>query len=275
MALLFALSWTIWASTASAQALISVAERSRSAVVHLSVYDGAGHESTSGSGFFVSPDGRLVTNQHVIADAFRVVARLEGGRELEIEGVLAADAERDLAILKAPGGGHPHLELGVLRDVRAGQPVAVIGSPAGFSGSLSTGIVSAVREQGLDAGALGGVHSARSWQLQITAPISPGSSGSPILSEQGKVIGVAVGVVELGQALNFGVSADSARELLDEIAPGAEPKSFADLQRGEVQQNLLISALGLGAAALIGFAIYRLGRRGGGKKSGVSGLVKR
>lgn len=266
-AVLVCIAGCLASGRAHSESLAAVAERTRNAVVHLAVYDGSGRQASTGSGFFVSADGRVVTNHHVIEDAFRVTATLEGGRELEAEGLLAADPVRDLAVLKLPGSGHPHLRLGRLSQVKPGQPVAVIGSPVGLTGSLSTGIVSAVREQGLDAGPPRETHSSRAWQLQITAPISPGSSGSPILAQDGVVIGVAVGIVDFGQALNFGVSADYASELLASIEPDAKPESFANLQRGQVRDNLLISALGIGTAALVGWAIWRFGARKSKQKS--------
>jgi S1-C subfamily serine protease len=266
-AVLLCIAALLAAAPARSESLAAIAERAKSAVVHLNVYDGSGRQASTGSGFFVSADGRVVTNHHVIEDAFRVTATLEGGRELEAEGLLAADPVRDLAILDFAGDGYPFLRLGSIHQVKAGEPVAVIGSPIGLAGSLSTGIVSAVREQGLDAGRPRETHSARAWQLQITAPISPGSSGSPILSQNGVVIGVAVGIVDFGQALNFGVSADAAAELLAGISPDATPESFADLQRGQVRDNLLVSALGIGTAALVGWAIWRFGSRKAKKKS--------
>lgn len=269
-AMLFALALS---PRAFAATLAELAERARPAVVHLNVFDEGGRANSSGSGFFVSAGGQLVTNHHVIEDAHRVTAKLEDGRELDVLGVLVDDPVRDLAILQVEGSGHSYLPLGSLNQVRPGDAIAVIGSPAGFSGTLSQGIVAAVRDQGLDGGPTE-IHSARAWQLQITAPISPGSSGSPILTKDGVVVGVAVGIVTVGQALNFGISADAVQELIAEITPETRPQSFVDRQRGELKRNLLISFVGLGAAAIVAWAISRF-MRAPRKRSRASDLIER
>lgn len=267
-----ALALALGGRVAEAEGFGDVAARAKRAVVHLRVMDGTGREIGTGSGFFITEGGRLMTNHHVIEDAARAVARLDGGREVEVAGVLGSDPVRDLAVLQVPGSGYPHLALGSAASIRPGDEIAVIGSPAGFAGSLSTGVVAAVRTEGLDGGA-DEVHSARAWTLQITAPISPGSSGSPILTKDGVVVGVAVGVVGYGQALNFGVSADAAQELAGSIAPGAEPKSLAELARAQVVRNLVISAIGIGGAAALAWLVARLLRKRPRRRSRVSDIV--
>lgn len=263
---------TLFSPRTPAAPLSELAARAKKAVVLLTIYDDAGRSSGSGTGFFVSPEGQLVTNHHVIEEAYRVTATLDNGQQVDVEGVLADDPVRDLAILKVTGSGYEYLRLGTIRQVRAGEEIAVIGSPAGFSGTLSTGIVAAVREHGLDGGA-SETHSARAWTLQISAPISPGSSGSPILTRDGVVVGVAVGIVTVGQSLNFGVSADAAQELLAKVSADSKPKTFADRQRGEVKKNLVISAVGLGATAIVVWALSRFLRRKPRKRSRASDLV--
>ena len=169
----------------------------------------------SGSGFFVSDDGLLVTNYHVIEKASRAVAKTNAGDELSIEGAACVDQKNDLAVLAAVifPGKVPFLRLGKSAQVDVGERVAVIGNPLGLGGSLSEGIVSAKRDSrsmvapqaSPDAGASGaGGHQ---W-LQITAAISPGSSGSPVLDTSGNVIGVASMKVLGGESLNFAVPAE-------------------------------------------------------------------
>lgn len=247
-------------SQAPAADLAALAERTRPAVVKLVARDAAGNELGNGTGFFVSAGGRIVTNHHVVRGAPNLVAILEGSREVRILGVLADDAESDLAVLQAEAGQYPILRLEDGRDPRVGEPVAVIGSPIGLAGTLSTGIVAAVREEGPDLGAHG---KAPSWTLQISAPISPGSSGSPVLAEDGRVVGVAVGLISVGQALNFAIPAKRVRELLSTIAADARPRPLAEVARGasKLGRNLAVSAvvfLLLGAGAWI--ALRRPGR---------------
>jgi S1-C subfamily serine protease len=221
--------------------LAALAEATRPAVVKLVAEDALGNEEGNGTGFFVSRDGRIVTNHHVVRGAPNLVALLEGKRRVRVLGVLAQDEENDLAVLQAAPGEYPSLRLEEERDPRVGEPVAVIGSPIGLEGTLSTGIVAAIREEGADLGAFGKV---TSWQLQITAPISPGSSGSPVLAEDGKVIGVAVGVVTAGQALNFAIPAKKARALLATIGADARPRPLAGpaSPSRRVGRNLAVSA---------------------------------
>lgn len=235
--------------------LAALAEKTRPAVVKLTAEDALGNEVGNGTGFFVTGDGRIVTNHHVVHGVPKLVALLEGGRRVEVVGVLAQDEENDLAVLQAAPGEYPFLRLEDGRDPRVGEPVAVIGSPIGLEGTLSTGIVAAIRAEGADLGALGRV---TSWQLQITAPISPGSSGSPVLEENGKVIGVAVGVLTVGQALNFAIPAKKASALLATVGPDARPRPLggAAAEGRRVGRNVAISAavfliLAIGAWAVL------------------------
>jgi S1-C subfamily serine protease len=243
------------AEPAFALPLQEIITRTEPAVVHVSVSDGRGGEVGTGSGFVVSGDGRVVTNHHVVDQAERVEVVFQGGRRVPALGVLAYDREADLAILQLEKGSYPTL---ALADVPAkqGDPVIVIGSPRGLSGTVSTGIVSAVRAEGAH---LGNDHR-RNWTLQLTAAVSPGSSGSPVMNEEGEVVAVTVGQA-YGQALNFGVPIDLLRKLLPTAAK--EPSPFRVLRGGRsLLTNLLISAGGLGAAALVVWvAAWILGRK--------------
>ncbi|MFT3912736.1 MAG: serine protease [Anaeromyxobacteraceae bacterium] len=231
----------------------SLSERAQPTVVKLVAEDARGQEESSGTGFFVSADGRIVTNHHVVEGASRLVALVQGGRRLAVVGVLARDEGSDLAVLQAEAGSYPFLTLGGDESLVVGTPVAVIGSPVGLEGTLSTGIVSAIRKNGTD------IHGEQkaSWQLQITAPISPGSSGSPVLLEDGRVVAVAVGKVLGGEGLNFAIPATLATALLARVAPGAKPEPLH--ASTALVRNLAISAVFF----LVIAAGFRLGRRTG------------
>jgi S1-C subfamily serine protease len=203
----------------------------------------------------ISEDGRLVTNFHVVKGAERVVATFASGAKSEVAGVWAADPKLDLAVLQLGPGPFSRIALSD-SDAKQGDEVTVIGSPRGLEGSVSTGIVSAIRREG--ALAMGGdedrhVTGAESWGLQITAPISPGSSGSPVLDATGRVLGVAVGQIEGGQALNFAVPVSKLRDLVRGIGPTSQLKPLDLLHEGtlSVRANLLISAAGFAAVALL------------------------
>lgn len=232
---------TVWALP-----LDQVIEKTKGSVAHISVVDSRGEEVSSGSGFVASTDGKLVTNYHVIAGVRKAVAIFADEAEVEIVGVVAADPHIDIAVLQLASNDRPALRLSE-RPAKQGDPVTVIGSPRGLSGTVSTGIVSALREKGLTAEGADGAEP--SWQLQITAALSPGSSGSPILDENGEVVGVAVGVHRGGQALNFGIPIAHARAALERAGP-AEPLS-GFRQGRSVAVNLLISAVGIGGVVLL------------------------
>jgi S1-C subfamily serine protease len=230
------------AGTARAESLESLSGKARASVALVTILDSAGGEVGSGSGFFVTDDW-LVTNHHVIADGERAQVALEGGRTAEVVGVLAQSETHDLAILKVKGGPYPPLRLSA-RAPEVGEQVAVIGSPLGLSTALSTGVVAAVRERGLAKEKLGREKpdpQLEAWGLQITAPISPGSSGSPILAATGDVIGVAVGNLVRGESLNFGVPVSHVHELMHEIerAGVVRPRP---LHQSQLLRNLAISA---------------------------------
>jgi len=146
-----------------------------------------------GSGFFVA-NRVIATNLHVIAGATSASAKLVGQEgTLPVIGIVAMDTARDLALLKIEGAGGLPVALGDSRATAVGDEVYVVGNPRGLEGTFSQGIVSGVRRIGSDT------------LLQITAPISPGSSGGPVLNNRGEVIGVAVASFEGGQNLNFAV----------------------------------------------------------------------
>jgi S1-C subfamily serine protease len=251
------------ARSSQASDLAKLAEKAKRSVVRLDVLDSRGRKVGVGSGFIVSSDGRIVTNHHVIDEAGGMVAVLHDGTKVPVAGVLRADEIRDVAVVQATGGGYQTLTLGSSKSIKAGEAVAVIGAPVGLEGTLSTGIVSAVRAEGpkLDTDERARF-SAEAWTVQITAPISPGSSGSPVIEvEQGTVIAVAVGQRRDGQALNFAVPIEHAAVLLSQIGPNDKPVPFSrNLTAPAVTRNLLISAaffLGLG---LVWWGVGRLRR---------------
>lgn len=183
--------------------LKALAKKARPAVMLLVVSDATGKEIATGTGFLVSKDGKLITNHHVIENGANVVAKAENGGRFSVLGVLADDGERDLALLALDGKDFKPLPLGSTSSVESGTRVAVIGSPLGLEGTLSEGIVSAVRD-----------YPTKSRWIQITAALSPGSSGSPVLSVSGDVIGVATAELREGQALNFAIPVEAVKELL-------------------------------------------------------------
>jgi S1-C subfamily serine protease len=166
---------------------------------------------SQGSGFIITSDGLAGTNYHVIKGAVQAVAQCCNGRIFEIRSIEGADLQKDLVLFQLYEQGStqkpqnlPHVTLGSSKDVTVGQKVIAIGSPQGLENTVSDGILSAFRDY----------KSVR--YLQITAPISPGSSGGPVLNESGKMVGVATFQLEQGQNLNFAVDAEHLRPLMDQ-----------------------------------------------------------
>lgn len=178
-------------------------EQVRQAVVTIVTQDAAGRPLAQGSGFFRAPDAYLVTNRHVLVGAASARVTSSTGRTYLVEYVVADDAQHDLVLLRiaAPRSTLPTIRLADSTP-RVGEPVFVVGAPLGLEATVSDGIVSAVRS----LPEFGEV-------IQVTAPISPGSSGSPVMNGRGEVIGIATAGIE-GQSLNFAIPASRARALI-------------------------------------------------------------
>ncbi len=155
-----------------------------------------------GTGFVVRADGRIATNYHVIAGAREATLTIDK-KEYVVIDIVLLDRDHDLAVLHIAAKNLPVLPLGDSDKVKAGQSVIAIGHPLGLGNTVSNGLVSAVREveKGLQL-------------LQVSAPISPGSSGGPLLEEHGEVIGVSTLVTTGGQNLNFGMPINYVKQLL-------------------------------------------------------------
>jgi S1-C subfamily serine protease len=198
-----------------AQSLPELIRRVKPAVVAVVTYDAKGNTLLSGSGFFLRP-GEVVTNLHVVEGARRAEVRtLDGkGRVYPVGVVLATDEEGDLALLSVPVPAERARAVEMAQTVpEEGERIFVIGNPLRLEGSVSDGIVSAVRE----VPNLGRV-------IQMTAPISHGNSGSPLFNMKGQVVGVVTIKVTNGQNINLALA--SAR--LAALAQG-RPLSFDEL----------------------------------------------
>lgn len=206
--------------------LPALARKARPAVMLLVVSDASGKPTSAGTGFVVSSDGKLLTNLHVIEKGQTVEATAHNDAKFEVLGVLAVDREQDLALVKLRARELPVLPLGSSGKIEAGFRIAVIGSPLGLEGTLSEGIVSAVREVPDDTGVI------KDKWLQITAPISPGSSGSPVISASGEVIGVATMVLRGGQALNFAIPVEAAKNLLKKAEASTRLQTLSEVRSG-------------------------------------------
>jgi hypothetical protein len=174
--------------------------------------DERGKPVAMGSGFFVK-ENVIASNFHVVEKASRGYAKLVGQKtKYNIAGVVGLDPKHDLVLLAVEDANAPWLKLADGSKAAVGDTVFAVGNPQGLEGTFSQGIVSGIRQ--FDTNSL----------LQITAPISPGSSGGPVLDSEGKVIGVAVATFKGGQNLNFAIPAKYLDELM-QIAGKPEPLS--------------------------------------------------
>jgi S1-C subfamily serine protease len=166
----------------------TIAREARPAVVLVVAYDKTRKEVGRGSGFVVSSDGKVITNYHVIEHAASAEIHFQDGAFYRVEGALAADPTKDLAVLKLKASAKDFLflPLGDSGTVETGDQVVAIGSPLGLEGTVSSGIISSIREA--NDLLLERVQDIK--VFQTTAPISPGSSGGALLKLDGSVIGV-------------------------------------------------------------------------------------
>jgi S1-C subfamily serine protease/DNA-directed RNA polymerase subunit RPC12/RpoP len=170
--------------------------------------------NTSAASCFIVGPRIIVTNYHVVEGARVVRISFSDGRATLARGWLAIDAEKDLALIECDSGSLPPLKLATSRPSKL-DTVFAIGSPLELSGTISTGIVSAIRteqELGKDV-----------TLIQTTAAISPGNSGGPLLNERGEVVGVTFAFVEGGQNLNFAIASEHLSELLNAAPKESKP----------------------------------------------------
>lgn len=179
---------------------------------------GSNFSVMQGSGFFISSDGLLVTNYHVIRGAEFANILRDDNTMLFVEGIAAEDKDSDLALLKVNVTNVPFLRIGADELPKVGTKVYAIGNPEGLTNTLSEGLVSGLRTRANQRVA-----------IQTSAAISHGSSGGPLLSGDGAVLGVTSAMAIDGQNLNFAVPASQVRQLI--------------VQRGEIQKLATAGAL--------------------------------
>jgi len=199
--------------------LPDLVRRIKPSAVAIETFDARGEKLSRGSGFFIDID-RVVTNRHVIEGAYRAEVHLNSGNTYQVKNVIAVDAEGDLALLKVEAPPNLVRPLSLDRtSPQEGESVVVIGNPFGLEGSVTNGIVSAVR----DIPGFGRI-------IQITAAISPGSSGSPVVNMQGQVIGVATLQITGGQSVNFAIPSERIAQLhRSALTQSAQTMSLSEL----------------------------------------------
>lgn len=195
----------VWPQSAHADIPDLVEQAKESVVMVLAYRDEGSRDASLGTGW-VFDDGLVVTNHHVIANAVRVVIQRSdkgtGDRRHDATGVMGFDVKHDLAVLRVDWDNDVPPSMSLADNLpRVGERVYAIGNPRGLEHSVSDGIVSAIRDfNDIEV-------------IQISAPISPGSSGSPVFTRTGDVVGVATFARRDGQSLNFAIPVRALRSI--------------------------------------------------------------
>ncbi len=165
----------------------------------------------AGSGLIITPDGFVLTNNHVIAQAATVEVSLTDGSSLSGQ-VVGADPDTDLAVLRVGANGLPAAELGDSEKLHVGQLAIAIGNPLGFQNTVSAGVISALGR------ALRG-QSGRLIEnmIQTDVSLNPGNSGGPLVDSRGRVIGINTAIVSQAQGLSFAIPVNTAKWVLGEL----------------------------------------------------------
>ena len=167
-----------------------------------------------GSGLIIDSSGLVVTNDHVIEGASRILVTTLDGRELEAT-VLGSDRDADLAVLKVTSKGLPATPLGKGANLLMGETVVAIGNPFGLGHTVTTGVLSA-RGRSVGGGGSGGRVLFTDF-LQTDASINPGNSGGPLVNLDGQVIGINTAIIQGASGIGFAIPADRAQRVVDDL----------------------------------------------------------
>src|SRR5690554_881073 len=186
-----------------------------------------------GSGFIISPDGYILTNNHVVADADEIIVRLSDRSELVAE-LVGTDSRTDVALLKVKGKGLPVVRIGKSRDLKVGEWVLAIGSPFGFDHSVTAGIVSAT---GRNLPSDNYVPF-----IQTDVAINPGNSGGPLFNLKGEVVGINSQIFTRSggfMGLSFAIPVDVAMDVVEQLkSDGAVRRGWLGVVIQEVNKDL-------------------------------------
>jgi S1-C subfamily serine protease len=200
---------------AYSRAVIKVVDAVGPAVVGISVGQASDRKAQgqagTGSGAVITPDGYILTNDHVVHGAGPVGVRLSDGTSLPAH-LIGTDPATDLAVIRVTASSLHHATLGESAAIKVGQLVIAIGNPFGFQSTVSTGVVSA----------LGRALRSQEGRLieniiQHTAPLNPGNSGGPLVDSRGRVVGINTAIIAMAQGIGFAIPANTARWVVSQL----------------------------------------------------------
>ena len=213
-----------------------------------------------GSGFLISPDGYILTNNHVVEKADTVNVKLQSGEKTFKAKVIGQDAETDLALIKIDAGGSlPYLKLGDSAKMRVGDWVVAIGNPFGLAHTVTAGIISA-KGRIIGAGPYDDF-------IQTDASINPGNSGGPLINLDGEVIGINTAIVAAGQGIGFAVPSNLAKGVVAQLKDkGKVRRGMLGVTIQSLDEN---TAKALGLASTKGALVSQVTPGGPAEKAGV------
>jgi len=205
-----------------------IAQEFSASVVTIVALDDNDQPLSVGSGFFIDTEGTIASNHHVLEGSARAVVKTVGGQKGEILEIIKDDPALDLLVATTTLRNTTPLPFGDSDTVTVGEDIVAIGNPAGLEGTVSRGIVSGIRKA-----------EDMQW-IQITAPISPGSSGGPVFNLDGRVIGVATAYIAGSQNLNFAMPVNYLKTLTPtRIKVYSLPKVQLKPRAGGIEKDLV------------------------------------
>ncbi len=206
--------------------VITAVEKVSPAVVQILVYkNDTTKEAGGGSGFFISSEGFIVTNSHVVSEASRIEVRTPDGDVFQSE-LKGNDPSTDVAVIKVYGKNFPSVKFGDSSKLKVGQLVVAIGNPYGFQYSVTAGVVSALGR------------SMRSYAgrmidniIQTDAALNPGNSGGPLINSKGEVVGINTAIIASAQGLCFAVGSNTSEYVVGKlIMEGKVRRAFLGIE---------------------------------------------
>jgi S1-C subfamily serine protease len=189
--------------------VISAVEKVSPAVVQILAYKNGNTKEAGGSGFFISSEGFIVTNSHVVTEAAKLEVRTPDGDIFQAE-LKGNDPSTDIAVIKVYGKNFPSVKFGDSGKLKVGQLVVAIGNPYGFQYTVTAGVVSALgRSMRSYAGRL--IDNI----IQTDAALNPGNSGGPLINSKGEVVGINTAIIASAQGLCFAVGSNTSEYVLE------------------------------------------------------------